>query len=398
MQRIDQLQAELSTTRSLLSDYSATLQQLTSLPSQFRPRHRVALGPLAFFPNGHLLHPSETLLLLGDGYFLQCTTERGRDVCRRRMQTLRAKEDRCIAEEKRVRERLEYGDSITGRTAAAAGEEAADDIVEIKEEYREEEGEGEMRAAAVSAPPGDGGREKRTAAAEGGEGRAAARGGSGLSEAEFNAYWDRLAELEEEEERAEQQKTQSRPRQKTAEEAKDKQKEQVEAQRATGEAEDEADGAVALPAVHSPADIYKQIKTRREQHGVSGDGSGGATQQPAPSPSSAGDASGAVRQREKRVSFSNTESVAVIDPVSTRPLHHHTHSPPPPASSFLPHSSPSPDSPPSPPPEPAAPAFSGAVRERLVEARSGPSVMAPVPAKKMSRFMAERLGLQPEDD
>ena len=336
-------------------------------------------GPLAFFP-GHLSHPNELLVLLGDNHFLECTASRAGRICEGRLRVLKEKTAKVREEEKRVRERMEAGEALLSVGRPQLNEEG-EEIVEIKEEYEEEaeeEGEEEEESTfsygpAPSAP------------------FASSSGSSAMSDAEFNAYWDRLAELEEEEEEKKAQQSKAPPRaQRSAP------KQYQPALEAAGKAEEEEQ--VALPAIRSPADIYKQMKARREQH-----------QQP--SDTAEVGSGGKQAKHAKQVSFSAQPSVALIDPVSTRPLRHHTHSPPPPAASILPHSASTSSSsspllsavssssilPPSSNPALLS-AFSGAVHERAVDlpAPTPPAVPAPAP-KKMSRFMAQRMGIPFEE-
>ena len=341
-------------------------------------------GPLAFFP-GHLSHTNELLVLLGDNLFLECTASRAHRICQGRLDVLKQKTARVKEEQQRVRERMEAGEALLGVGQPQLNEDG-DEIVEIQEEYKEEVGEEEKgdedttsSSAPTPLPP------------------ASSLAASPMSDAEFHAHWDRLAELEEEEEkRAQQSKAAPKATRRPAPQPSQPVRTVEEA---------EAENAVALPAIRSPADIYAAIKARKEQHERGGDSSSDAhssEQHTQPVPHA---------KHAKQVSFSPTPSIALIDPVSTRPLRHHAHSPPPPAASLLPHSS-SASSPSFSPPPPSSSsivppssnpallsAFTGAVRERVVDAPTpahAAAAAAPVP-KKMSRFMAQRLGIPFEE-
>ena len=285
-----------------------------------------------------------------------------------------------VDEQKRVKESMEAGERLLATGGQAELNEEGEEIVEIKEDYSGEEQEAAERQPLTATP------------LRAPQPRAAAS--SVLSDAEFDAHWDRLAEMEEEEERREK-------------EAKSSKRSPVSIE--------EAEAPVALPAIRSPADIYHNIKARKELHQPSSHPAAPLSASPQPSLPEP-------PPMKKRVSFSSQPSVALIDPVSTRPLRHHTHSPPPPAASLLPHSPTSPsvldedfDEEVDPPSSTALPpssnpallaAFSGAVRERQDEAptmvrsvaAAGPTRSAPAAApKKMSRFMAERLGIPFEE-
>ena len=378
LRRLEQLQADQTQLSTLQSSYDSTLARLHRLPHRLRPPHRVPFGPLAFFP-GHLSHTNELLVLLGDNYFLECTASRAGRICQGRIDVLKGKAAKVREEEKRVRERMEAGEALLSVGDPQLNEEG-EEIVEIKEEYKEEEEEEEEDEeqptpayAPVVRPPG-------TTSAR-----------SAMSDAEFDAHWDKLAELEEEEERRAQQ-SKGAPRAKRSAPKQPQPAEAAEAEKAEEERE------VALPAIRSPADIYAHIKARKEQYQSRADTveAGLGEQQLKKQAMQA--------KHAKQVSFSPQPSVALIDPVSTRPLRHHTHSPPPPAASILPHSPSSslPSLPSAPPSSSILPpssnpallsAFSGAVHERAMEASTSTPPPSVAPPKKMSRFMAQRLGI-----
>ena len=284
-------------------------------------------------------------------------------------------------EEKRVREWMEEGERVLGEAggrradgAAGGGGREEDDIVEIKEEYKEEDEEDEENLRTATMPAD---RAKDSTAA------------GGMTDAEFDAHWDKLAELEEEEERRAEKKAQKQPRNDSAR--------HTAHDRDTVAELDAEEEPVALPAIRSPADIYKhmqQAATLQQQQ---------QRQQQAAAPQPAATHK-AITSPKKRVSFSSAQpAVALIDPVSTRPLRHRTHSPPPPGASLLSRSAAAASAAvPPPSSNPAlAGAFSGAVLERdVIDDSSGSDAVqqAPVAKKKMSRFMAERLGLKVDED
>ena len=396
---MEQLQAELTHLSSLQLSYSSTLSLLRTLPSRLRPAHRVPFGPLAFFP-GHLSHTNELLVLLGDNLFLECTAGRAQAICERRLRVLKEKEARVKDEQQRVRERMEAGEAVLGGVDGPQLNEDGEEIVEIKEDYTEED---EKKDGMERAGNGGGDAAASSSAALAPPSAArASSGGPSTSDAALDAHWDRLAELEEEEERrerAQMRKARSDAASSSPRAPAQPSRAQPPVDAATQEQVEEDEDAVALPAIRSPADIYQTMKARKEQQGALGESSEGKREE----------------RKQKRVSFSSEQPrVAVIDPINTRPLRHHTHSPPPPASSFLPHlPSPSPSSSSSSTPPSLSPssnpallsAFSGAVHERPVveSAAAAPStgtssVDPAAPPKKMSRFMAQRLGIPFDDD
>lgn len=338
-------------------------------------------GPLASF-SGRLVHTNEWLVLLGGEWWLECTAERARRIAGERLVEVERRQARVREEEKRVREWMEEGEKVLGegsgrRPAAADGDDEGeeDNIVEINEEYNEEEAE----------ENDDDEKRGRSADALLSDKAASVKAAGGMTDAEFDAYWDKLAELEEEEERREEKKEGNQRRNDTV-------RHTAHDRRTEDDVEAEED-AVALPPIRSPADIYKHMQQ-----------AAAAAQQPTAPTQSAAEQKAAASHK-KRVSFSSAQpAVALIDPVSTRPLRHHTHSPPPPATSLLSHTATGRSAAVTPPSSnPAlASAFSGAVMERDVVDESGSGSIAalqpPVVKKKMSRFMAERLGLKVDDD
>jgi len=373
--RLQQLQSDSAQLSQLHASYQKLSEQLLSLPRRLRAVQRVPFGPLASF-SGRLVHTNEWLVLLGGEWWLECTADRARRIAKDRLTEVERRQGRVRDEEKRVREWMEEGDRVMGeagggRTEEAEGEGEQDNIVEIKEEYREDE-EADMA--------GEDKREGRSAERSGVNSRAeSVKAAGGMTDAEFDSYWDKLAELEEEEERkgsgqakSEQKQTRSTATRHTAHDR------DAVAERSA------EDAPVALPAIRSPADIYKHMQQAaaalQKQQPTQA-----ATTQPAAS-------------RQKRVSFSSAQpSVAIIDPVSTRPARLHTHSPPPPGASLL-SAAASADVPPPSSNAALAGAFSGAVLERDVDGAESVMQQPAVVKKKMSRFMAERLGLNVDDD
>ena len=377
--RLTQLHTEQAELTRLHSQYRRLRERLAELPRRLRPVQRVPFGPLASFA-GHLERTNEWLVLLGGEWWLECTADRARRIADDRLKEVERRQQRVTDEEKRVREWMEEGQRVLGeaggkraRAAEGAGEDE-DDIVEIKEEYREEDEGDEMAKK-------DEERLRSTANTRLNGTAVSERAAGGMTDAEFDAYWDKLAELEEEEERLEERKT-----------AHDRGAAvQLEAQ----------DESVAIPAIRSPADIYKHMQQ-----------AAAAPQQPPHSsqpPQPSVDHTAVTSQHKKRVSFSSAQpAVAVIDPVSTRPLRHPSPAPSLSAAPLRSSTAAATAGVPPPSSNPAlAIAFSGAVLERDLVDDSGAGSASgsvagqqpPVPAKKkLSRFMAERLGVQFDDD
>ena len=392
--RLQQLHTDHTNLARLHNDYKQLTAQLSSLPRQLSPFHRVPFGPLASF-KGQLVHTNEWLVLLGGEWWLECTADRARRIAETRTREVERRQARVKDEEKRVREWMEEGERVMAEAgggrqrrdeAEAGGEE--DDIVEITEEYKEEEEEANEEVDLEEEEEEEARRPRMTASRSGNVGSVQKAGA--MTDAEFDAYWDKLAELEEEEERREEKKQQKQSRTDTTAHSEHDRGGTVEELEAGEE-------AVALPAIRSPADIYKHMQQAAA--------AAAQPQQPIAAAPSTAEQKAATSQK-KRVSFSSAQpAVALIDPVSTRPIRRHTHSPPPPGSSLLSRTDtaataastavPPPSSNPA-----LASAFSGAVLERdVVEGSdSGGVQQRPAAKKKMSRFMAERLGLKVDDD
>ena len=374
--RLQQLHADSTELSKLHASYKQLSAQLVTLPRRLRSAQRVPFGPLASF-KGRLVHTNEWLVLLGGEWWLECTADRARRIAGDRLAEVERRQGRVGEEEKRVREWMEEGDKVLGEAGGRRMDEEegaeGDEIVEIKEEYREVEEEEDRREHDMDSPTtSEGGVSSRRADS--------VKAAAGMSDAEFDAYWDKLAELEEEEEsrggsgdKAEQKQSRTVPMRHTAHE-----------RQAAAEQADEQ--PVALPAIRSPADIYKHMQQ-----------AAAAPQQPQQSKQASSQPAASQR---KRVSFSSAQpAVAFIDPVSTRSVRQHTHSPPPPGASLLsPATATSAVAPPS-SNAALAGAFSGAVLERDLDGEDGVAMpQLAAPKKKMSRFMAERLGVAFEED
>ncbi|CAN6876774.1 unnamed protein product [Brassica oleracea] len=140
----------------------------------------VPLGKIAFFP-GRLIHTNECLVFLGENYYTDRTSKQTVDVLRRRDKTLQSQ----IHSLKAEIDDFQTEASFFANTAS----EAAEGVLEIREEYEEEEDSGTVLQRGV---------EKEASGVTGGE-----AGEGEDKDDEFARIMSRLNELEMEEEQEE---------------------------------------------------------------------------------------------------------------------------------------------------------------------------------------------------
>ncbi|KAJ1389775.1 Prefoldin alpha-like [Sesbania bispinosa] len=129
---------ELDRVQDFVSDNNNLINLVQKLPEQLSHDIMVPFGKAAFFP-GRLIHTNEFLVLLGEGYYAERTSKQTIEILQRRGKSLDSQVDSLQAMVKD----LEAEASFFTATAS----EAAEGLVEIREDYVEEESnEGESNS------------------------------------------------------------------------------------------------------------------------------------------------------------------------------------------------------------------------------------------------------------
>ncbi|TQD77871.1 hypothetical protein C1H46_036596 [Malus baccata] len=135
---IAEKQQQLDHLRGFTADNTSLVNLVMKLPDHLHHDIMVPFGKAAFFP-GRLVHTNEFLVLLGEGYYAERTSKQTVDILMRRGKELDSQVDSLNA----VLADLKFEASFIDSTAS----EAAEGLVEIKEDYVEEsssDGESEL--------------------------------------------------------------------------------------------------------------------------------------------------------------------------------------------------------------------------------------------------------------
>ncbi|THU71310.1 hypothetical protein C4D60_Mb04t00070 [Musa balbisiana] len=120
---------ELLRVQGFVSDNSSLINLVRTLPEELSHDIMVPFGSAAFFP-GRLVHTNEFLVLLGEGYYAERTAKQTMEILQRRGKALEGQVESLKATMVDLEAEAKFFDS----TAA----EAAEGLVEIREEYVEE--------------------------------------------------------------------------------------------------------------------------------------------------------------------------------------------------------------------------------------------------------------------
>ncbi|KAM1568003.1 hypothetical protein ACFX1Z_046482 [Malus domestica] len=126
---IAEKQQQLDHLRGFTADNTSLVNLVMKLPDHLHHDIMVPFGKAAFFP-GRLVHTNEFLVLLGEGYYAERTSKQTVDILMRRGKELDSQVDSLNA----VLADLKFEASFIDSTAS----EAAEGLVEIKEDYVEE--------------------------------------------------------------------------------------------------------------------------------------------------------------------------------------------------------------------------------------------------------------------
>ncbi|XP_068335338.1 uncharacterized protein [Pyrus communis] len=126
---IAEKQQQLDHLRGFTADNTSLVNLVMKLPDHLHHDIMVPFGKAAFFP-GRLVHTNEFLVLLGEGYYAERTSKQTVDILMRRGKELDSQVDSLNA----ILADLKFEASFIDSTAS----EAAEGLVEIKEDYVEE--------------------------------------------------------------------------------------------------------------------------------------------------------------------------------------------------------------------------------------------------------------------
>ncbi|XP_076945986.1 uncharacterized protein LOC143617249 isoform X2 [Bidens hawaiensis] len=138
---ISERQKEVQQLQSFLNDNTSLVNLVKKLPDQLHHDIMVPFGKAAFFP-GRLIHTNELMVLLGEGYYAERTAKQTVEILKRRGKNLESQIDTVNAFIKD----LKFEASFFDETAT----EAAEGIVEIREEYVDDEALNEDKATTAA--------------------------------------------------------------------------------------------------------------------------------------------------------------------------------------------------------------------------------------------------------
>ncbi|XP_073123967.1 uncharacterized protein [Henckelia pumila] len=178
-EKIAESKQQLSQLKGFVDDNVNLVNLVHKLPDEISYHIMVPFGKAAFFP-GRLIHTNEFLVLLGDGYYADRTSKQTAEILKRRGKALESQ----VESLKAIMQNLITEASFFGATAF----ESADGLVDIREDY--EEGSSEPSPTAEE--------KSSTHSVEGDDTKAK------VEDEEYARLFSRIAELEKEEEEAEQ--------------------------------------------------------------------------------------------------------------------------------------------------------------------------------------------------
>ncbi|CAN1765054.1 RNA polymerase II subunit 5-mediating protein homolog [Linum perenne] len=121
---------EMDHLKGFIADNSSIVNLVSKLPEELHHDIMVPFGKAAFFP-GRLLHTNEFVVLLGEGYYAERTSKQTVEILKRRGKALDSKVESLKANIKDLKAEASFFD--------ATASEAAEGLVEIREDYVEED-------------------------------------------------------------------------------------------------------------------------------------------------------------------------------------------------------------------------------------------------------------------
>ncbi|XP_008448308.2 uncharacterized protein LOC103490540 isoform X2 [Cucumis melo] len=126
---ISENQRKLEQLQGFITDNDNMIKLVQKLPEELHHEVMVPFGKAAFFP-GRLIHTNEFLVLLGEGYYAERTSKQTVEILKRRGKALDSQVDSLKATMDNLKAEASFFD--------ATASEAEEGLVEIKEEYVEE--------------------------------------------------------------------------------------------------------------------------------------------------------------------------------------------------------------------------------------------------------------------
>ncbi|XP_015383135.1 uncharacterized protein LOC102625230 isoform X4 [Citrus sinensis] len=126
---LSEKQQELERVKEFISDNTNLINLIQKLPEELHHDIMVPFGKAAFFP-GCLIHTNEFMVLLGEGYYAERTSNQTVEILKRRGKVLDSQVDSLKAMMKDIQAEASFFDTTAS--------EAAEGLVEIREEYGEE--------------------------------------------------------------------------------------------------------------------------------------------------------------------------------------------------------------------------------------------------------------------
>lgn len=120
---------ELERVKEFIIDNTNLINLVQKLPEELHHDIMVPFGKAAFFP-GRLIHTNEFMVLLGEGYYAERTSKQTVEILKRRGKVLDSQVDSLKAMMKDLQAEASFFDTTAS--------EAAEGLVEIREEYGEE--------------------------------------------------------------------------------------------------------------------------------------------------------------------------------------------------------------------------------------------------------------------
>ncbi|XP_059941049.1 unconventional prefoldin RPB5 interactor 1 isoform X2 [Mesoplodon densirostris] len=111
------------------NDYNALEERLSTLPDKLSYNIMVPFGPFAFMP-GKLVHTNEVTVLLGDNWFAKCSAKQAVGLVEHRKEHVRKTIDELKKVMKNFESRVEFTEDLQKMS------DAAGDIVDIREEIK----------------------------------------------------------------------------------------------------------------------------------------------------------------------------------------------------------------------------------------------------------------------
>ncbi|KAL6570511.1 hypothetical protein OROGR_000061 [Orobanche gracilis] len=127
---IGERQQQLNQLKCFADDNSSLINLVQKLPDETHHNIMVPFGKAAFFP-GRLIHTNEFMVLLGEGYYAERTSKQTVEILRRRGRALETQVESLKAIMQDLKAEASFFDATAG--------ESAEGLVEIREDYVEED-------------------------------------------------------------------------------------------------------------------------------------------------------------------------------------------------------------------------------------------------------------------